>query len=285
MAGLDIEKLRRKLQESKENQQSNHKSQKSEITWYRIQDGRNVVRLLPPLPDEEFYVEVYVHYNMGKDGRKQVVCPEHMKGEACPVCEHIRQLEATKDEDNIKKAKKMRPKLKYYYRVLADGEVQVMSTGKMVFEGILGVIVDPDFGDITDSETGRELIITRSGKGIDTKYTVNARPAVNQLAMDYSGQYPDISVFGNPRSYEDIKHLMDKGEFPPFNPTNNHTDKDAPPVKQKEEYQAPPKKEVHLDVEDLPKEDPLPNFGEAEESVEDSIEAEIARILAQHGGA
>ena len=57
----------------------------------------------------------------------------------------------------------MEPKLRTFVPVIVRGEegegVRFWGFGKTVYQEILGYIADPDYGDITDPTSGRDLTI------------------------------------------------------------------------------------------------------------------------------
>lgn len=292
---VDIEKLRKKLAQSKQESQWSNNTSNQNVKWYSIKVGRNTVRILPPKDGaEDFYSEVYVHYNLGTDGRKQIVCPNHMKGEPCPVCELVDEL-FKGDQEDIKQARKLKAKKKYYYNVLDTsldendenfGEVMVMSTGVTIFEDILSIICDPDFGDITDPDTGRDLIINRSGKSLNTEYKVNARPKQTEVEYEFEDGLYDLSVWGNPRSYDDIAYFLEHGELPQKSDNNEEKEESQPKPRRRVKTVEEIKQEADedpfdvSDIDDVDDDlDPFDIGDDDDDDDEDEIEAEIERIL------
>jgi hypothetical protein len=55
------------------------------------------------------------------------------------------------------------PKMRTFVPVIVRGEeaegVKFWGFGKEVYQELLGVIADPDYGDITDAENGRDITI------------------------------------------------------------------------------------------------------------------------------
>ena len=56
-----------------------------------------------------------------------------------------------------------------------DNTLKILACGISIMKGILGYVTDDDYGDILDPENGTDLIINRSGEGLDTEYDVKAR--------------------------------------------------------------------------------------------------------------
>ena len=288
--GLDINALRKKLAETKKRTEGgNNNNEQKETLWFRMQSGRNIVRILPPLEDGgDFYTEVHVHYNLGLDGKRQVVCPKHTEGKPCPVCELIDELKnGTEEEQQL--AKDYKAKLKYYYNVMDTtlterdercGKVQVMSSGVQIFEQILSIICDPIFGDITDPDKGRDILINKDAKGRQTSYTVQAHPNQTSVEYEFENSLVDTSVFANPREYDDIVYFLEHGEFPK---QQQGEQKEEAPVKRRKP--TPTKEEVKQkaveDPFDLNDTEDFDDPFDVDDDDEDDIEKEIARIMAR----
>lgn len=209
--GLNIDKLEAKLLELRNpngNKQSKPKANKNHKTYefYQLQTGRNVIQILPAKSkDDEFFLEVPYH-QMGKScGFKQVVCSEQLNGDTCVLCESAKNM-------SKKEAKSLRVKKKFYLNILVNREVKVLSVGQFIFREILALLLDPDYGE--SILNGREIVISKSGRGLDTKYTVTARPVFEQFTKDYSDQMADLNIFAKVKSSQDILYLLENGEFP-----------------------------------------------------------------------
>lgn len=77
------------------------------VKLFNAKSGDFKVRICPPTWDdaEHFGLEVWVHYGIGPDNAGYL-CPQKMKGEACPLCEA--RMEAEKDGD-VELVKALRP--------------------------------------------------------------------------------------------------------------------------------------------------------------------------------
>ena len=87
----------------------------------------------------------------------------------------------------------MEPKLRTFVPVIVRGEegegVRFWGFGKTVYQEILGYIAkDPDYGDITDPTSGRDLTIEYKSKNkIGTTYpttTIRVKPSETPLSED-----------------------------------------------------------------------------------------------------
>lgn len=270
--GLNIEALKKKLAETKE-KTSRSGGGGGDFGWFSPSDGRNVIRILPPKDGGEFYAETMVHYNLGPDKKKSAVCRKAAGEKHCPVCDLVDALYKG-DADDKKLAGRIKARGKYYFNVIDRsveeddenfGKVLVYGSGVTVFEEILGIICDPDYGDITDAKEGYDIIITKSGKGLDTEYKINARPKQTKIGVDdWEEKLVDISVLTKAKSEEDIEYLLENGEWPKRESSDDDED-------EKEEKKSKPKKDK---VKDKKKKKPEPEPEEDEDDEDDEDELE-----------
>lgn len=242
--GLNMEAIKARLNKLNESRGGGGGSNTS---YLKINDGRNVVRVLPPREGaESFEQEVFVHYGVNKtqnDNGKTVTCPTtHGEDKACPICEATKQLfklSKKKDDRFEKEAKRMGRKKRVYYNVISRDEdlsaysykdnkwvktvdgteveespVKVMNSGVNVLKAIFGLIVDPEYGDVTDPVEGLDLIITKTGSGFDTKYEVKSVRKESPIGLEgWETALTDLSVFARVKTYEEIVAIVD-GEAP-----------------------------------------------------------------------
>lgn len=74
----------------------------------------------------------------------------------------------------------------------------IYTPGKVVFGYIAGLVKDPDFGDIFDPDEGVDIVVTRVGTGMNTKYQVTPKRNSSPLSAD-----ADVAA----KWIEDIKDL------------------------------------------------------------------------------
>ena len=157
----------------------------SDKDFWQPADGRNVIRVLPPAEGKDvFWSEGFIHFGVGPESR-MVTCSKDKYGK-CPVCKFIEEIADSKNKEEKELAKKMKRKKRVYMNILVRDEdadpkkVQVLQCGPTIFKGILDIFIDEDFGDIVDLKEGRDIIITRSGKKLNTEYSVQAKPKTSK---------------------------------------------------------------------------------------------------------
>lgn len=202
----------------------------SRTEYDKLVDGNNLRRILWPKGDaESFYEEGMVHFGVGPEGKSMAVCA-HNFDKKCPICDYADSLKDSDDPEDKQVYNDIKAKRRIYINVLnrdADdpNKPVVLPIGVMILRGILDIICDPDYGDITDPEEGRDITIKRSGKMLNTKYSVIAKPKTTPAAKGIDPdaleeQMADLSALFREQSYEDLEKLLN-GE----NPSGDDDDK------------------------------------------------------------
>lgn len=164
------------------------------------QPGKHTYRILPTwrlktMPEEckkeaqPFWHDFAMHWvRTEKNGKPTAyICLDKTFGADCPVCAAIgRGISASDDDATVELLKDANASQKYLFNVLhrsstdKPNEVQILEVGNKIFEQVLEFV--SEYGDITDLNDGMDLIITREGSGLDTKYTV--LPAAKHKPVD-----------------------------------------------------------------------------------------------------
>ncbi len=151
---VDFDAIRRKL-----NQLSGQGNKRN--TMWRPQEGEeSTVRLLsfPNSDDGLPFVERWFYYNIGNN--PGLLAP-YQFGKPDPIQDLINKLRDEGTKESYELAKKLYPKPRYYAPVVVRGEedrgVRIWSFGKMVYQSLLNIMLDEDYGDITDVMEGRDI--------------------------------------------------------------------------------------------------------------------------------
>ena len=151
--GIDINAIRGRLNKLQNTQK------KTESLW-KPTPGKHQVRIAPYKFDKDNpFIELYFHYNINN---KTYLSPQSF-GRPDPIVEFADKLKRMGDKEDWKAAKQMEPKLRTFVPIVVRGQegdgVKFWGFGKTVYQEILGYKADPDYGDITDPQTGRDLTI------------------------------------------------------------------------------------------------------------------------------
>jgi hypothetical protein len=90
--------------------------------------------------------------------------PKRNYGQDDPLDAFVRQLFNSGNEADIKVAKDLMARQRFFSPVIVRGEedkgVRLWGYGKMAYKELLSLALNPDYDDITDPETGTDLVIT-----------------------------------------------------------------------------------------------------------------------------
>ena len=168
--------------------------------FWKPEPGKQVVRIVPYKHNKDNpFIELFFHYNLGNN--KTYLSPLSF-GRPDPVAEFADKLKSTGNKDEWIQGKRLEPKMRTFAPVIVRGQesegVKFWGFGKTVYQELLGVIADPDYGDITDATNGRDIGIERqtpaeAGNQYG-KTTVRVKP--NQTAITEDAKMLE-SIFEN----------------------------------------------------------------------------------------
>lgn len=192
----------------------------SNTDYDKLQNGKNVRRVLWPKGEKDvFYSEGFLHFSLGAEGKKVATCPKTFNEKnPCPICEYVAQLQKSKSKQDKKLADQIKAKRRIYINVLSrDDEEEtpkVLPIGVTILKGLLETICDPDYGDITDPETGRDVTITRKGQGLNTEYSVLPKPKSSVVSEDVEVDdieeaMADLDALFIEKSYDELQAILD----------------------------------------------------------------------------
>ena len=149
---INLDKMRAKLAALQNKGGSNN--------FWKPQDGEQIIRIVPTADGDPFK-DYWFHYNLGKNNG--FLSPKKNFGENDPLDDFIRNLFNEGTEDSIKMAKNLMARQRFFAPVLVRGEedkgVRIWGFGKMAYQQLLELVLNPDYGDITDTEEGTDLTI------------------------------------------------------------------------------------------------------------------------------
>jgi hypothetical protein len=217
---INLEAMRAKLNASK----NGTKPAGNKSTMWKPKAGDQNIRILPTADGDPFR-EFHFHYNVGKN--PGIYCNKRNDGGECPICDFASKLwrDGVQNEDNNLKneAKKLFARKRYYSPVLVRGQesegVKIWAYGKTAYETLLGYVLDPDYGDITDAQTGTDIKLTYTIPGTPgsfpkTTLQPRRRPSVlcdDNIAdcQELLDSVPDIDKLFDVKTSEEIQGLLD----------------------------------------------------------------------------
>jgi len=149
--GIDLKKMKAKLAalQNKGGGKTN---------FWRPEEGTSYSIRIVSTPDGDPFKEYWFHYEIGKGS---ILCPKKNHGEDCAICAFASKLYKEGTEESNKMAKKFLARQRFFAPVVVRGEekdgVKLWGFGKIVYQDLINLVLNPDYGDITDPESGTDL--------------------------------------------------------------------------------------------------------------------------------
>ena len=177
-----------KMRAKQEAIKSGNKGEKKDDVWFRPQAGDQDIRALPS-EDGDPFKEFWIHYNLGTP----FLCPRKQHNEKCAVCDYMFELYKEKTDESKKMAKPLQPRQRFATNVIererdANGAAipgsikqgpKPYGYGKETYEQLIETALDPDYGDFTDLDQGRDFKLNyklAETKGAFPKTKLTVRP-------------------------------------------------------------------------------------------------------------
>jgi hypothetical protein len=224
---IDLSKMKAKL-DSLRSKGENGGGDKQSVLW-KITDGDHDVRIVSPSDGDPFR-DLHFHYMEVNGKNVSILCPKRNFGDECPICEFASSLwkesSGSGDQEGMKMAKSLFVKQRFFSPVLVRGEedkgVRIWGYGKSTYETLLGLVLNPDYGDITDIDEGTDLTLTY-GKTSGASYAqtkIQPRRKTSPLCNDKVGgkercgellkNIPSVDTIYPRRSTADVQKALDE---------------------------------------------------------------------------
>ena len=156
--------------------------------FLQMKEGKNVVRLVPW--KEVFFFKAILHYGLVRFGKNTAYGCLQMftKEEECPVCRYIEKLKDSGVPSKMKMADRLKQVTKYYMNALdrakpEDG-IKILGLTPKQMRKLREHLEDEDYGDITDPDEGRDVIITKETASGRTTYELRVRAKATSLERE-----------------------------------------------------------------------------------------------------
>ena len=189
--------------------------------FWKPQPGKSQIRITPYIENKDNpFVELFFHYSLVP--KKTVLSPLSF-GRPDPVQQFADKLKGSGDKDEWIQGKRIEPKMRTFAPVIVRGEesegVKWWGFGKTVYQELLAIIADPDYGDISDVMTGRDIVVERqTAAEAGNQYgktTIRVKPNQTALVEDATlsqnliNNQPNIVELYNEPSFDELKgHLQ-----------------------------------------------------------------------------
>ena len=212
---INLDKMRNKLT----SEQSRGQGRTSQ--FWRPADGDQNIRIVPTADGDPF-TEFWFHYNVGKNAG--FLSPKKNFGEDDPLDAFVRQLFNEGTEDSIKMAKNLMARQRFFSPIIVRGEeekgVRLWGYGKQVYTQLLELVLNPEYGDITDPEAGTDLVLNYgkpAGMSFpQTKIMPSRR--TSEICKDITSEecatllesVPDFASVFDRKTPEDVQRMLDE---------------------------------------------------------------------------
>lgn len=185
------------------------KSRKS--LYWKPAKGKNEIRILPPVPPANtFYHDAAGHYNVG--GRFYTCNRSFEK--PCRICRRSDEWLASSDTRLLKLGHDISARSQNLVNMidLAHPEtgVQTATLPDTVLQELVGLYMEPDYGNFTHPETGFDVVWMKEGEGLRTKHQVRLRPKSTPLAeRKWLKKMKDLTTVMRPYKKADVIEALD----------------------------------------------------------------------------
>jgi hypothetical protein len=186
--------------------------------WKPTEGEEHTVRLISfPENDGQPFKELWFYYNIGKE--RGLLTPNQF-GNKDPIQELINTLRDEGSKESYELCKKLYPKMRTYAPVIVRGEedkgVQIWGFGKTVYQNLLGLMLDEDYGDITDPITGRDIKVLCSKQPGKKWAMTEVRPRGKQShlssdsnqAKGWLDNIPNLDEVYRCKSYDELSKII-----------------------------------------------------------------------------
>ena len=181
--------------------------------------GTTQVRIVPYKHNKDNpFIELFFHYDLG---RKSYLSPMSF-GRPDPIEEFSQKLKASGNKEDYQLARKIESKMRTFAPVVIRGEenqgVKFWGFGKTVYQELLSIIADPDYGDISDTVNGRDVVVefkTAEETGASfPKTSIRVKPNQTPITEDKKvlttllEDQKDIREVYNELSYDELTEAL-----------------------------------------------------------------------------
>ena len=211
---MDINSIRKRLTQL---QTTNNRTS----NLWKPQPGKQVIRVLPYKHNKDNpFIELFFHFGLNN---KTYLSPITF-GRPDPIEEFASKLKTSGNREEYQMARKLEAKMRTFAPVVVRGEeaqgVRFWGFGKTVYQELLSVIADPDYGDITDPVSGRDIsveFITAEESGASfPKTSIRVKPNQTPITEDKAqlegilDNQKDITELYQELSYEELTDVLNQ---------------------------------------------------------------------------
>ena len=187
---------------------------------WKPQPRKTQIRIVPYAHNKDNpFIELFFHYNLNN---RSYLSPISF-GRPDPIEEFAQKLKGSGSKEDYQLSRKLEAKMRTFAPVIVRGEekqgVKFWGFGKTVYQELLSIIADPDYGDITDPVNGRDVsveFISAEESGASFPKT-NIRVKPNQTPISDAPEIletvktqQDIREIYQELSYDDLTEVLNE---------------------------------------------------------------------------
>jgi hypothetical protein len=199
---------------------------------WKPQPGKTQIRIVPyAFNKDNPFIELFFHYNLNN---RSYLSPISF-GRPDPIEEFAQKLKGSGSKEDYQLSRKLEAKMRTFAPVIVRGEekqgVKFWGFGKTVYQELLSIIADPDYGDITDPVNGRDVVVEFiSAEETGASYpTTKIRVKPNQTpisdepeVLEVVKTQQDIKEIYQELSYDDLTDVLNEW----LNPSDDSSDEE-----------------------------------------------------------
>ena len=212
--GIDLSKMRQK------HSALTNKGGGSNDTFWKPEEGTQTIRIVCPKDGDPFRDYLF-HYRMGADNNTSMISPRTF-GRVDPIAEFGNQLWNEGTEASKQEARNFFPRMRVFAPVVVRGEedkgVRIWGFSKTTYESLLNIVLDPEYGDVTDPHTGTDIRLEYGKKAGQMYPTTELRPMRKASKLSKTDEeidtiletMPNFSEVFPETTTEDAQKLLDQ---------------------------------------------------------------------------
>ena len=187
---------------------------------WKPQPGKTQIRIVPyEFNKDNPFIELFFHYNLNN---RSYLSPISF-GRPDPIEEFAQKLRASGNKEDYQLSRKLEAKMRTFAPVVVRGEekqgVKFWGFGKTVYQELLSIIADPDYGDITDPVNGRDVVVEflsaeETGASFP-KTNIRVKPNQTPVSddpelLELVKKQQDIRDIYQEQSYDDLTEVLNE---------------------------------------------------------------------------
>jgi len=187
---------------------------------WKPQPGKTQIRIVPyAFNKDNPFIELFFHYNLNN---RSYLSPISF-GRPDPIEEFAQKLRGSGSKEDYQLSRKLEAKMRTFAPVIVRGEekqgVKFWGFGKTVYQELLSIIADPDYGDITDPVNGRDVVVEflsaeETGASFP-KTNIRVKPNQTSISdepevLEVVKKQHDITEIYQELSYDDMTEILNE---------------------------------------------------------------------------